>query len=259
MEPGRVAISGSRRRQAWPGTCSRVCRSGWRRRGTACPGSSAARPGCAGCIGRGRRQGSAVEGAASLAVGCLVGTLGDGVADPKSPQQRRVGAAAVGLVGGKMVGAFAGLAAPARPWDPQGVEQRGQSAGVGGVGGLARGEQGGQVAAAPVAEGVQLGGQPTPRPSESLPPRCVVGAVLRFRAPAACRWARTIVVSAWASQSRSPAVSASSWSAVRIRCCQSAALLGGGFEGSRVVTDGDALPISSPLQPGRVGGTVSRS
>jgi hypothetical protein len=53
----------------------------------------------------------------------------------------------------------AGPAPPTRPGHPQGVHQPDQLAGVSI---LARGEAGGQVAAPAVADGVELGGQPTP-------------------------------------------------------------------------------------------------
>jgi hypothetical protein len=92
-------------------------------------------------------------------VGLLVIPLGNGVADPASPQGLPVGPAAVGLVPGQV--GHPGTRPPPPTWagHPHGIDQPDQ---LGGVGVLARGQAGGQVAAPAVANGVQLGGQPAP-------------------------------------------------------------------------------------------------
>jgi hypothetical protein len=92
-------------------------------------------------------------------VGLLVVALGDGVGDVALAQRRPVGAAAVGLVPGQVIGTHSGPTAATRPGHPHGVHQPHQLAGVGV---LAWDEAGGQIPAAAVADGMQLGGQPTP-------------------------------------------------------------------------------------------------
>jgi hypothetical protein len=57
------------------------------------------------------------------------------------------------------IGTHSGPTAATRPGHPHGVHQPHQLAGISV---LTRGQAGGQVAAAAVADGVQLGGQPTP-------------------------------------------------------------------------------------------------
>src|SRR5215217_4701731 len=90
-------------------------------------------------------------------VGLLVPTLRDGVADVAGPQGGPVGPTAVGLVPGQMLRSHPRPAAAARPRHPYGVHQPDQlaSAGI-----LARREPGRQVATAPVADRMELGGQP---------------------------------------------------------------------------------------------------
>jgi hypothetical protein len=90
-------------------------------------------------------------------VGLLVIPLGDRVPDVAGPQRRPVGPAAVGLVPGQVHHPRAGPAPATGTGHPHGVDQPDQLAGVGV---LARGQPGGQVAAPPIADGVQLGGQP---------------------------------------------------------------------------------------------------
>jgi hypothetical protein len=70
-----------------------------------------------------------------------------------------VAAAAVGLVPGQVIWSPARPAAATRAGHPHLIHQPNQ---LGGVGILARGQPGGQVAAAAVADGVHLGGQPAP-------------------------------------------------------------------------------------------------
>jgi hypothetical protein len=91
------------------------------------------------------------------AVGLLVIPLRDGVGDVASAQGGPVRAAGIRLVPGQVVGSLAGSAAAARPGHPHRIDQPDQLAGVGI---LPRRQPGGQVPAPPVAEGVQLGGQP---------------------------------------------------------------------------------------------------
>jgi hypothetical protein len=87
----------------------------------------------------------------------LIVALGDGVRDPAGAQRSPVGTAAVGLVAGQMRQA---LARPATPTGhPRLIHQPDQLLGVGV---LAWSEAGDQVAATPVTDGVELGGQPTP-------------------------------------------------------------------------------------------------
>jgi site-specific DNA recombinase len=92
-------------------------------------------------------------------VGLLVVALGDGVGDPADAQGGAVGAAGVGLVAGQVIGRRAGPTPPTRAGDPHLVHQSDQ---LGGVGVLPRGQAGGQVATPAVADGMELGGQPTP-------------------------------------------------------------------------------------------------
>jgi hypothetical protein len=89
-------------------------------------------------------------------VGLLVIALGDRVADPAGAQGLPVGAAAAGLVAGQVPNVRAGP--PTRAGHPHLVHQPDQ---LQGVGVLARRQPGGQVAATAVADGVELGGQPT--------------------------------------------------------------------------------------------------
>ena len=67
--------------------------------------------------------------------------------------------AGIGLVPGQVIRSLAGSAAAARPGHPHRIDQPDQLAGVGV---LARGEACGQVAAAAIADGMELGGQPAP-------------------------------------------------------------------------------------------------
>ena len=92
-------------------------------------------------------------------VGLLILPLRDGVTDTTGPQCGPVGPAAVGLVAGQMGHPGAGPTVPTRAGHPHRVHQPDQLAGIGV---LPRGEAGGQVAATPITDRVQLGGQPTP-------------------------------------------------------------------------------------------------
>jgi hypothetical protein len=92
-------------------------------------------------------------------VGLLVVALGNGVGDAASPQRGPVGPAGVSLVPGQMVGTHPGPTTATRPPDTYLIDQPDQLAGVGV---LAWRQPGDQVAATAVADGVQLGGQPTP-------------------------------------------------------------------------------------------------
>jgi site-specific DNA recombinase len=92
-------------------------------------------------------------------VGLLVVALGDGVGDPAGAQGGAVGTAGVGLVAGQVIGTRAGPTPPTRAAYPHLVHQPDQ---LGGVGVLPRGQAGGQVTTPAVADGVHLGGQPTP-------------------------------------------------------------------------------------------------
>jgi site-specific DNA recombinase len=92
-------------------------------------------------------------------VGLLVIPLGDGVGDPAGAQRRPVGPAAVGLVAGQMGHPGTRPAPPTRPRHPHGIHQPHQLAGVSVP---ARGQPGGQVATATVADRVELGAQPAP-------------------------------------------------------------------------------------------------
>jgi hypothetical protein len=161
----------------------RACRSGSPPRETACGGSSAAPPdsGCGSGPGQGGR--AATPGTTTCPVGLLILTLGDGVRDPADTQRRPVGPAGIGLVAGQMLGAHPGPATATRPRHPHPVYQPDQ---LGGVGVLPRRESGGQVTATPVADRVELGGQPTPRPPQRLLPACLDRAEPPLRAPAAC-------------------------------------------------------------------------
>jgi hypothetical protein len=104
-------------------------------------------------------RGATTTGTTTGPVGLLVIPLRDGVAEVAGPQRRPVGAAAVGLVGGQMVRLFAGPPTAAGPRHPHLVHQPDQLAGISV---LARGQPGRQVAAPPIADRVELGGQPTP-------------------------------------------------------------------------------------------------
>jgi hypothetical protein len=92
-------------------------------------------------------------------VGLLIIPLRDSVADVAGTQRGPVGSAAVGLVAGQVIGTHSGPTAATRAGHPHGIHQPHQLAGVGV---LAWGEAGGQIPAAAVADGVQLGGQPAP-------------------------------------------------------------------------------------------------
>jgi hypothetical protein len=91
-------------------------------------------------------------------VGLLVSALGDGVRDSTGPQRGPVGPAGVGLVAGQLRHPRAGPPTATGPRHPHLVHQPDQ---LGGVGVLAGGQLGRQVAATAIADGVQLGGQPT--------------------------------------------------------------------------------------------------
>jgi hypothetical protein len=92
-------------------------------------------------------------------VGLLVIPLGDGVADPASPQGGPVGPAAVSLVPGQL--GHPGARPPPPTWagHPHLIHQPDQLAGVGV---LARGQAGGQLAAPALADCAELGGQSAP-------------------------------------------------------------------------------------------------
>jgi hypothetical protein len=102
---------------------------------------------------------AATPGTTTCPVGLLILTLGDGVRDPAGTQRRPVGPAGIGLVAGQMLGAHPGPATATRPRHPHGIHQPDQ---LGGVSVLPRRESGGQATATPVADRVELGGQPTP-------------------------------------------------------------------------------------------------
>jgi hypothetical protein len=138
---------------------STECHSGSRPRGTACAGSSAARPGYAADSGPGQRPAVAHQQRP-----CGPGWPSDQHAQGwcggcGGPAGRPGGPAAVGLVPGQMLGTHPGPATATRPGHPHGVHQPDQ---LGGVGVLPGREPGGQVPATPVADRVELGGQPTP-------------------------------------------------------------------------------------------------
>jgi hypothetical protein len=105
------------------------------------------------------RRRAATPGTPPGPVGLLIVPFGDGVADAAGPQGGPVGPAGRGLVSGQVIGSLAGSAAAAGPHHTDLVDQPNQLAGVGV---LARGQAGGQVAATAIADGVELGGQPTP-------------------------------------------------------------------------------------------------
>jgi hypothetical protein len=92
-------------------------------------------------------------------VGLLIVTLWDRVPDVAGAQRGPVGTAAVGLVAGQVIRAHPGPTPPTRPRHPHLVNQPDQ---LGGVGVLARSQPGRQVPTATIADGVELGGQPTP-------------------------------------------------------------------------------------------------
>jgi len=87
----------------------------------------------------------------------LIGTLRDGVRDPAGSQRGPVGTAGVGLVPGQMAQPLSRPAPAAGPRDADLVNQRDQLASIAV---LPRCQPGHQGAATPVADGVQLGGQP---------------------------------------------------------------------------------------------------
>ena len=147
----------------WPGSEPRACRSGSPPPGTACAGSSAARPGCAGGSGPGQRP-AAGHPEHPDGPGWPAGRPAqDGVRDASSAQRLPVGATAVGLIAGQVLPSLAGPPRTTRPPHPHLIHQPDQPQGVGV---LARSEAGDQVAATAVADGMELGGQPTrDRPS----------------------------------------------------------------------------------------------
>ena len=106
---------------------------------------------------KGRRP--TAPGTTTGPVGRLIITLRDRVADAAGPQRRPVGAAAVGLIAGQVIRSRARPPTTAGPSHPHLVHQPDQ---LGGVSVLPRGQPGGQVAATPIADRVELGGQPTP-------------------------------------------------------------------------------------------------
>jgi len=130
---------------------------------------------------KGRRP--ATTGATTGAVGLLIIPLRDRVPDVAGPQRRPVGPAAIGLIPGQVIGTYPRPAAPTRPGHPHGIDQPHQLAGVGV---LARSQPGGQVPTPAIADGVQLGGQPTPRPAQRLLAACLDRRDPPLRAPAAC-------------------------------------------------------------------------
>jgi hypothetical protein len=104
---------------------------------------------------KGRRP--SATGPLAGTVGLLVITLRNRVPDVAGAQRRPVGATAVGLVAGQLRHPGARPAASTRAGHPHGVHQPDQ---LDGVGVLARGQPGGQVAAATITDGVELGRQP---------------------------------------------------------------------------------------------------
>jgi site-specific DNA recombinase len=113
---------------------------------------------------------SATSGTATGPVGLLVVALRDRVPDVAGPQGGPVGPAGVGLVPGQMIGTLAGPTVATRAGHPHGVHQPDQLAGVGG---LARGQLGHQVATATVADRVELGGQPAAGAPQRLLAACL--------------------------------------------------------------------------------------
>src|SRR5690606_21078790 len=167
-------------------------------------------------------------GAASFAVGLLVGRLGDHRADAALAQHGAVGARGVGLVTQHCIGAGTGPAAGgARDLDrAQHHFQRAP------VVALARGDQYRQGPSAPVDGILDLAGQPAAGAPDALIGRLAVDTaeaqirVIRSGPPVwpsgrvervACRWARMIVASTEITQSTSPWASASAVSSARTR------------------------------------------
>src|SRR5919109_3353912 len=106
-----------------------------------------------------------------------------------------------------------GPAPPRGPWHRDGVQDRFE---LGAVVALARGEHHTQRPTTPVAAEVDLGGQPAPGPAERLE-RVMADPLLRstrpacLRAPAACWWARTLLLSTLMLHSSSPTASDLVW------------------------------------------------
>jgi site-specific DNA recombinase len=117
------------------------------------------------------------------AAGLLVVPLRDGVGDVAGAQGGAIGPAGIGLVPGQVIRSRAGPAAAARPGHPHGIDQPDQLASVGV---LPRGQASGQVPTPTVADGVQLGAQPTPGAPQRLLPTCLDRREPPLRAPAAC-------------------------------------------------------------------------
>jgi hypothetical protein len=153
----------------WPGSEPRACRSGSPPPGTACAGSSAARPGCAGGSGPGQRPAAghpehpdgpgwpAGRPAQGWCEGCVERATPAGWRDCCRPY-RRSGAPVA-----------CGAAQDTRPPHPHLIHQPDQPQGVGV---LARSEAGDQVAAPAVADGMELGVSPpvtVPAPAGGLP------------------------------------------------------------------------------------------
>jgi hypothetical protein len=99
----------------------------------------------------------ATPGTSPGPVGLLIIPLRDGVADAAGAQGRPVGPTGIGLVADEMGHPRARPTAPTRSGHPYRIDQPDQLAGVGV---LPWGQPGGQVAATPIADGVELGGQP---------------------------------------------------------------------------------------------------
>jgi hypothetical protein len=145
--------------------------------------------------------------------GTLVGPLGNGVRDTTAAQQPPTPRVAVALVADQVVGSLAGPTPPARSWDRDGVKDRFQ---LGAVVALAGRKDHAQRPATPVAAEVDLGGQPAPGPAERLglvmdDPPLTSPRAGRWRAPAACWWARTLVESTLTIHSSSPTASDLVW------------------------------------------------
>jgi hypothetical protein len=138
----------------------------------------------------------------------------DGVRDPPGPQRPPVRFRPVRLVRQQMIQPFTRPADATRPGNGDVVQQRHQLLGVGGLPGC---EPFDQAAAASFGQQMQFGGQSSPRATHPLGCPRFGPAQPPLRAPAACWWARTMVESAWARQSRSPAASASVCNCCSIR------------------------------------------
>jgi hypothetical protein len=144
-------------------------------------------------------------------VGGLVVLLRDGGPDAPAAKVGAIGPGAVGLVGQHPVGPGAGPPR-AQARHPDATKHRGE---LGAVAAMAGGDQDRQGALATLDGQVQLAGQSAP----GAPERVVLGLVVDsawffalpvppLRAPAACWWARTTVVSTLTCQVISPLASA---------------------------------------------------